>query len=76
MVMLYGTGCSHGRHDRMCGPHALGYSLLDFSGSLFRHQFYDVVQEAARQRHLFFLGCGQVTIVLIRPRLLSEIHHH
>jgi len=52
MVLLIGTGCSHGRHDRMW-PHVLGYSLLVFSGSLFRHQFYDVVQEAGRQRRTF-----------------------
>jgi len=29
-----------------CGHMYLWYSLLIFSGCLFRHQFYDVVQEA------------------------------
>jgi hypothetical protein len=52
MVLMYETGCNHGRHDKMW-PHVHGYSLFVFSGCLFRHHFYDVVQEAGRQRHTF-----------------------
>jgi hypothetical protein len=52
MVLLIGTGCSHGCHDRMW-PHVLRYGLLVFSGCLFCHQIYDVVQEARRQRRAF-----------------------
>jgi hypothetical protein len=75
MVLLYETGCSHGRRDRMMWPHVLGNSLLVFSGCLFRHHFYDVVQEAGRQRHTFSRIQAD-NVALIRPRLLSEIRRH
>ena len=74
MVLLIGTGCSHGCHIGMW-PHVLRYSLLVFSGCLICQQIYDVVQEAGRQTRTFS-RYRWITIGLIRPRLLSEIRRH